>query len=543
MCDKHFKKDIPVSTRKGGRLEDGKAHAIDHEEWTRRAFLRTLGFGVASSAFMFGSTPVNALGSSAILAPLLGADTDRVLVLVQLDGGNDGLNTVVPVNNDIYYRRRPNLAIPGNNTFRLSDELGLNNDLSSWQSSWGDGQLAVVQGVGYPEPNLSHFRSTDIWMSGSDSSVNDRSGWSGRFLEASNPDFFSAPPTNPLAVQMGGSSFIFNGRNYDMGMSIANTELFERLADGGAAYALDGLPTTKAGQEMRFARQVVNNSFRYAEAIQGASQSTTNSVPYPDGELGENLANVARLIKGGLNTCVYLVSLGGFDTHSDQADLHTYLLSHLGASVSAFMADLDASGMRDRALVMTFSEFGRTIGENGSAGTDHSTTAPMFLMGSGVLGGLYGNAPDLANTDFNDDPVFTVDFRSVYASVLHGWFGLDSSTLESVMGGQFDILPLIQGAGPVSVDRAASPTAFTLEGNYPNPFQGRTQIRFTLPAEMDVRLDVFDAQGRKVRSVLNGRLSSGRHEAIFDASSLAKGTYFYRLVANGSVQTGSMVVV
>ncbi|MBX2821601.1 MAG: DUF1501 domain-containing protein, partial [Rhodothermaceae bacterium] len=516
-------------SRKGSRLEDGQAHSIDHEQWTRRAFLRTLGFGAAASTFMMGGTPINAIGSSAMLAPLLGTETDRILVLIQLDGGNDGLNTVVPITNDTYYRLRPNLAVPQDQTFRLSDNLGMHVALNNWQPHYDSGNLAVVQGVGYANPNLSHFRSTDIWMSASDANTFDRTGWSGRFLEQTNPNFFNEPPVDPLAVQLGGSSFMFSGREYDMGMTISSNELFKRIEDQGQVFSMDGIPQTTFGEEMRFVRQIVNNSFRYASSIQRASENASNAADYPDGQLSENLSNVARLIKGGLNTRIYLVSLGGFDTHAYQMYEHEYLLGHLGQAVDAFMQDLGATGMQDQVLTITFSEFGRTMWENGSYGTDHSTAAPMFLMGSAVNGGLFGSMQDLENTDENGDPYNTVDFRSVYASVLKDWFCLDEAALQTVMGGSFETMNLIGGSNPVSVDRETPVASFALDGNYPNPFRGQTRILLNLSRSTHVNLDVYDLQGRKVQEVLDRSLSQGRHEIPFNRGTLPSGTYLYKV--------------
>lgn len=505
--------------------------------------MKTLGFGTAASTFMLGGTPINAIGSSAMLAPLLGNETDRVLVLIQLDGGNDGLNTVVPITNDIYYRQRPYLAVPQNQTFRLSDEMGMNQTLTDWQPYYDAGSLAVVQGVGYPNPNLSHFRSTDIWMSASDADTLDRSGWTGRYLEHINPDFFENPPADPLAVQLGGSSFMFLGRQNDMGMTISSDELFKRIENEGEVYTMDGIPQTTFGEEMRFVRQIVNNSFRYASSIQTASGNATNAVTYPDGELSYNLANVARLIKGGLQTKIYLVSLGGFDTHDNQMYFHDDLLRQLGQSVNAFMQDLDASGISDRVLTMTFSEFGRTIWENGSAGTDHSTAAPLFLMGSAVNGGLYGTMQDLQNTDENGDPRHTVDFRSVYASVLQNWFCLSEADVSTVMGGSFDTINFLGESNPVSNERETPIASFALDGNYPNPFRGQTRILLNLSSSTHVQLEVFDLQGRKIQDVLDRTLTRGKHEIPFDRGNLPSGTYIYRVLGDNVEKTGSMVVL
>ena len=533
-----------TKSRKGSRLQDGQAHSIDHEQWTRRAFLRTLGFGAAASTFMMGSTPVNAIGSSAMLAPLLGTETDRVLVLIQLDGGNDGLNTVVPITNDTYYRLRPGLAIPQNQTFRLSDNMGMNQTLAPWQSYYDSGQLAVVQGVGYPNPNLSHFRSTDIWMSASDANTFDRTGWTGRYLEHITPNFFEEPPADPLAVQLGGSSFMFIGRQNDMGMTISSEELFKRIETQGQVYSMNGIPQTTFGEEMRFVRQIVNNSFRYASSIQTASAAATNAVDYPESDLAYNLANVARLIKGGLQSKIYLVSLGGFDTHDNQMYLHDDLLTQLGQSVDAFMQDLGASGMQDRVLTMTFSEFGRTMWENGSAGTDHSTAAPLFLMGSSVNGGLFGTMQDLQDTDENGDPRFTVDFRSVYASVLKNWFCLNDADLQTVMGGSFDTLGFLNDSpGSVSNERETPIASFNLDGNYPNPFRGQTRILLNLSRSTHVHMEVYDLQGRKVQEVLDRSLSTGRHEIPFNQGNLPSGTYLYRVRGENAEKTGSMVIL
>ena len=543
MCDKHHSVPATYKSRKGGRLEDGQAHSADHEQWTRRAFLRTLGLGAAATPFMLGATPINAIGASAMLAPLANVNTDRILVLVQLEGGNDGLNTIVPITNDIYHQSRPSLRIPASDTIRLTDDHGLNQNLASWEGLFNDNRLAIIQGVGYDAPNHSHFRSTDIWISGTESTRVVSSGWAGRMLEQVNPDFLDNPPADPLAVQLGGSSFMFRGDDLNMGMSISSPEIFDRLAENGTLYALDGAPMTRAGDEMRFMRQTVNDSFRYASAIQTASQNSSNAVEYTGGELGENLANVARLIKGGLNTCVYMVTLSGFDTHSNQDYPHGALLRELDASLQDFYQDLASAGMQDRVLTMTFSEFGRTIWENGSLGTDHSTAAPMFLVGPGLRGGILGDALDLVNTDGNGDPVFSIDFRSVYATVLQGWFGLSGGDIRSIFGTNFDALPLFENPLSTSTDRPGMVTDFTLEGNYPNPFQGATRIAFQLPTSTHVQLAIYDTLGRRVNTVVDRALAPGRHEVLFDGSHLPAGTYYYRMRAGRTEKTGSMVLL
>ena len=199
--------------------------------------------------------------------------------------------------------------------------------------------------------------------------------------------------------------------------------------------------------------------------------------------------------------------------------------------------------MKDRVLLMTFSEFGRTVHENGSAGTDHGTAAPMFLLGSSVTGGLHGTMPNLNQTDENGDPAHTVDFRAVYAAVLQQWFGLDAATIEATFGKAIEPMALIGGSQPVSIGEKAPDGPVALEGNYPNPFRNQTRIRFNAPAATNVRLEVFDVQGKRVRVLLDAAVQAGQQEVSFHADGLPSGTYFYRLTTNGGVQTKSMVLL
>ena len=240
MCEKHH------NIRHGAALEDGAAHEQDHRNWSRRDFLSGLGLA-AGGAFMLGGTSVKAFGATPLLSQLAAMETDRVLVLIQLSGGNDGLNTVIPFNNDIYYNNRPNIAIAKTTAQArsVSGDMGLHPDLDLLFSQFQNGKMGLLQNVGYPNPNLSHFRSTDIWLSATDSDIYNMTGWAGRHFDAQFPDYSDNPPEKPLAVQLGGTSpLLFQGPQAHMSMSISSIEFLDRITETGQIYKTDNLPNT-----------------------------------------------------------------------------------------------------------------------------------------------------------------------------------------------------------------------------------------------------------------------------------------------------------
>ena len=500
---------------------------------------------------VLGGTPVHAFARSPLLAHLRQAESDRILLLVQLCGGNDGLNTIIPVEDARYYQARLRLAIPKHLGLPLTDTLRLHPSFEALTGMYGDGQMAIVQGVGYAAPDLSHFRSTDIWVSASDSHVYWNTGWTGRYLEQAVPTFEEEPPDFPLAVQLGGlSSMLFQGNTRNMGMSLTNPELFERLAREGTFYDVQDVPSTPYGGEIAFMRTVANDAYRYAQAIQEAANAGRNDVEYPDmyeNYLAHNMSIVARLIKGNLGARVYHVGIGGFDTHAEQggrSGWHATLLRHLAQAVTSFTQDLAAEGMADRVLIMTFSEFGRRVEENGSEGTDHGTAAPLFLFGPGVNGGLFGDTPSLTDLDADENMKHGIDFRAVYATVLQHWFGFSAATSEAVLGHAYDLLAVIaEPAEPTAVEDYAVPERFVLSPNYPNPFNPTTTIPFTLDQAAPVRLRVYDVRGRLVRTLVDGMQPGGAHAVSFDAGRLPSGTYFYRLESPEGTQTRQMMLV
>lgn len=560
MCDNHShgnKKGASRSDattghlRNGASLDHGEAHNEDHARWSRREFLVGMSAAAIAGTTMLGQTPVRAFGRTTLLEKLRQIESDRILVLIHLNGGNDGLNTVVPVDNDIYYNSRPQINIAKSNTIPVDTGVGLHPALTGFEQLYGDGNLAIVQNVGYPDPSLSHFRSTDVWVSGSSGTEVIETGWPGRYLTAINPDFAYSlneedRPEKPLAVQIGGnSSMIFQGPGNYMGVSLASLDLFTRLAQDGQVYDTSNIPDTTYGNEMTFVRQIANDSFVYSQAIKDASDAGSNTVEYPaNNPLANNLAVVAQLIRGNLESTIYSVSLGGFDTHSGQAGTHQLLLQYLGDAINSMMADLATDNLDQRVLVMTYSEFGRRVNQNGSAGTDHGTAAPLFIAGGGVNGGMYGDMPDLINLDNDGNLLHTTDFRSLYATVLQDWFGLSKDDTNDIFGAEFEKMPFVTDpATPVSNDDEPLPEHFTLRQNYPNPFNPTTTISYTLTSPGNVRLRIFDISGKLIQSLVNRVQPAGVYVLPFDASNLPSGTYLYRLETDSGSQTRKMTLM
>lgn len=502
-----------------------------------------MGAAVAGTAFWMGRTPVQAYGQAPLLDALRRSNADRILVLVQLSGGNDGLNTVIPYEDDRYYQLRPSLAIAKGDALPLTDTLGLHPALDPLMPLYGDGHLALVQGVGYPNADLSHFRSSDIWLTASDADEVKTTGWAGRYFDTVYPGFQDDPPETPLAVQIGSASpLLLRGANAQMGMSIASLELFERIAAAGVLFDTENLPDTSYGAEMAFVRSVANDAYTYAGQVQDAASVGSNLATYANTQLAERLAVVAQLIRGNLGAQLYHVSISGFDTHANQPNMHTALLSELAEAVGTFYTDLATDGRDAEVLVMTFSEFGRRVQQNGSNGTDHGTAAPLFLFGSGVAGGVYGDHPSLTDLDGGGNLRHHTDFRAVYATVLQHWFGVEAAVVAELLGTAFDPLPFI--ANPTAAEPPPEvPQGLTLHQNYPNPFNPRTTISYTLAQPQAVRLRVYDTLGRAVQTLVDGPQAAGTYAFPFDAGHLPSGTYYYRLEAPAGTLTRSMVLL
>lgn len=364
---------------------------------------------------------------------------DNVLVLIQLGGGNDGLNTLVPYSDDRYYRARPRIAVDASAVLKIDARLGMHPEMVELHRLYQEGSLAIISNVGYPNPNRSHFRSTDIWETASPAGELWRSGWLGRYFD----NTCSGSPAGPLAVRIGERPALAFAGNRLWAATFANPRMLENPAHGPAARALSEIqsiePTGIAALD--YVQRTANESLALSRELQRAVRDVKPAVDYPPFALCQSLRLVCQMITAGVPTRVYYVSHGGFDTHAAQSQKQAYLLQELSQAVALFHTDLARQGQLDRVLGVTFSEFGRRVAENKNAGTDHGAASLMFAFGGRVKPGLHGAAPDLEKLDPLGDLAFETDFRQVYAGILRDWLHADSTR---VLKGRFEPVSLIR---------------------------------------------------------------------------------------------------
>ncbi|NND70617.1 MAG: DUF1501 domain-containing protein [Rhodothermales bacterium] len=536
---------VAEACRHGACIEHGSAHAADHRAWSRRNFLSRMGLAAGGAAFMLNGRPITAFGRNPFLNAIQQADTDRVLILIQMNGGNDGLNTIIPVNNDIYYNSRPTIAIPKAQSILLDDETGLHPAMSGLQDLWGNGNMAVVHNVGYGNQTRSHFEGTVNWSTARNQGNAENTGWLARYLTEEFPNLYSNPVDYPLAVRVGGPATIFQGQSGNLSVTFGDAQDFERFLSQGGFYDTEGVPSTTYGDELAFVRSVTNASFRYVQAVQDAADVGTNLVDYPNSGLSNSLAVVARMLRGGLPTNLYTVSRGGFDTHSNQGGAtggHANMLGDIASAVQSFFDDLAQDGLDSRVLVMTFSEFGRTLNENGSRGTDHGAGAPLMVFSRALNGGLYGEQSNLTDL-YGGDPRYTTDYRDVYWTIAKDWFGMDESQADTIVGDRYANLGFVNEAYQTAITPREEPQGFHLSQNYPNPFNPSTTIAFQLAQTGRVKLSVFDVHGRQVSSLVDDYRPAGQHVVDFDGRGLPSGTYVYRLETASGVESRKMVLL
>jgi uncharacterized protein (DUF1501 family) len=520
----------------------------------RRDFLKAT--PAASLALMINGTPISTYANSPLLS-LLGkqsASNGRVMVIIQLAGGNDGLNTIIPL--DQYSglsTARANVMIQASDVLTLNGypATGMHPAMTGLQTMFNNGQVNIVQGVSYPNPNLSHFRATDIWFTASDSNQYLETGWAGRYLDETFPGFPGGYPNadmpDPLAIQIGSNvSNIMQGPNVNMGMAIADIDSFYNLVNNTVTPA----PNTPAGHELTFIRFIAQQTQQYTVAIQNAAASAANLGAYPNNYLADQLKIVARLVAGGLQTPIYVVGMGGFDTHADQVDAmdhsigaHANLMTTLSDSVAAFFNDLTLLGCANRVAASTMSEFGRRIISNGSGGTDHGTSQPVMTFGPGVNPIIIGNNPTIqVGSSVNDNVPMQHDFRQIYAAILADWFQVPQQTMNAVLMQNFTVLPVFS-PNVVGTETAVSGLDETLAQNYPNPFSKTTTIAFGTTGGNTI-IELFNIEGRKVKTLCNQKFEKGRHEVIVNRDGLPAGNYYYRLTNNSEhAATKAMVVV
>ncbi len=399
----------------------------------RRGFLThgLAGFSLAATAPHFLSL------SSRVFADAGGGLDARVLVVLQLSGGNDGLSTVVPYADDAYYRARRQTAIAQKDVLKLNDYVGFHPTLKKAEALFKDGRLAIVQGASYPNPNRSHFKSMDVWHTGDLTGRRVDSGWIGRAIDSCCPE-----PTGPDQVVNIGRNIPYALKaKINKPVSFEDPQRYRWSGNPQDAEDFEKLNDSHEGEmdDIRWLHRVAVDARTSSDKIRKAAQGYKPKGRYPRGRLANDLRTVAALIAGGLDTRVYYVSFGGFDTHNNQRNRYNNLMTQLDGAVGAFMADLRAHGLSDRVLLLSFSEFGRRVVENGSAGTDHGVAGPMFLCGDAVKAGVHQDHPSLTDLD-RGDLKMTTDFRSVYATVLEDWMGID---VQKVLGRRYPKLPLL----------------------------------------------------------------------------------------------------
>lgn len=439
---------------------------------TRREFLRrtVLGSSLAWTVPVFLADTFSALQADAAdSATQISTGKDStILVVLQMAGGNDGINTVVPYANDFYHKARPKIGLKATDVLKINDNIGLHPALKGFKELYDNGQLSIIQGVGYPNPNRSHFRSTEIWQTASDSNQVAKYGWVGRYFDSecagAEPTvgvtigsqlpqaFFAKHPKGIVFNNPQNYRFMANGEaaeeSYkklnDVDMMDTNSPLVmdddsgDMLNSGGSIGMLPaGMPMT-GGKAVDFISRTALDAQHSSDQVRAIAAKVQNQATYPTSGLGNSLKLVAKLIGGGLPTRIYYASQGGYDTHTNQLASQQRLLSDLGDSMRAFITDMKAQGNMGRVVVMTFSEFGRRVSENANGGTDHGAAAPMFVVGDKVKAGLLGKYPSLAPGDLHQGDVkYNVDFRSVYAGVLESWLKTKSAP---VLGKKFEPL-------------------------------------------------------------------------------------------------------
>ena len=567
----------------------------------RRNFLKRLPLAL-SIPFTIGGIPIKVLADNQLTALLqANADNDNVLIVLQMHGGNDGLNTLIPVEKyEQYYSRRPNIAIPAKDSLRKyipldstlpSDaQVGLHPDMLAMKALYDQGRVTFVQGVSYENNNGSHFRGRDISFMGGGSNDYFDSGWLGRYLAdfyfdkgyGTYPDSFNYTlMPDPLALEMGSEvSLLFHQKgNIPTSLSIDEPDKFEDFINelngfddlsGNRGFPPDFLEASPYGKELDWILKIEDKSKDYAARLakvyaDGGATSITYPQKYPynapsgslDNPLSKQLQLIARLLAGGCKTRVFLVKVGGFDTHADQVESydptmgsHAALLFHISSAMKAFQEDLRSRGsLENRVLTVTTSEFGRRISSNGSFGTDHGTGGPIYIFGKGVKPGVVGKVPNLDPDVHNIEMQY--DYRQVYANIMKDWMGVDETKISTVLFGDQKTDPVTARnfvEGPrldnenlpaytpmplattviTGIDEFVS-TRFALKDCYPNPAKNKTTMSFMVNSSNLVTINLMDIEGRPVKTLINKNYEPGEHKEEVDLTGLPTGNYIYQM--------------
>ncbi|WP_423998893.1 DUF1501 domain-containing protein [Maribacter sp. IgM3_T14_3] len=529
-------------------VNHSKEHDQEHQEWSRRSFLQALGIGCTGS-MLLGSKMLSASSSSPLAMALNTSENDNILILVRFAGGNDGLNTIVPVYDfDTYANHRPTIYHKEQSLIQLDNDFSIPNHMESLESMWGEGLMKVAHGVGYDPRSLSHFTSSDIWATGKTNVDDFTKGWLGGYFNEAYPDFISSPPENPLAIQIGSvGNLLFSYEEQQYAFLVSNPQELEDVAKNGVKYEINNIDSTcKIGKHREFLRATYNSTFSYSGAISAAYNSTENIVEYEDNSIAKQFAIIARLIKGNLGTKTYMATLGGFDTHANQTETHAELLGTFSKAVDTFYKDIKQTGHDEKVLSMTFSEFGRRVSQNGSNGTDHGTAAPCLFFGKALNGnGFVGEHPSLSDLDNNGNLKYNIDFRRLYASVLSQWLCIDKSLVDAALGGSYENIDLgfscttdadvdsdtenPDSDGPIEIEDI--PEEYSHTPIYDN--EGRPSISLNLNRAMHIDIQLYNILGQQMGTLKNSFMTEGSHivdiEDALKGGALTTGKYIYRV--------------
>lgn len=566
---------------------------------SRRNFLKKLPLAV-SMPFAIGGIPIRVMAENQLTKMArASSNADRVLVILQLHGGNDGLNTLIPFESyDVYYNKRPNIAIPKvgarrfiplDSTLPSNMQVGLHPDMAELKAMYDTGKVTFVQGVSYKNNNGSHFRGRDIWFMGGSSEDYYSSGWVGRYLKQeiapkSYPEDFpeqgDGGMKDPLAIEMGSDvSLIFHQEgNIPMSISVDDPESFARLVgelEGFIDEGIDprGLPpdflqNSNYFNELQWILSLEDKSKSYAQRLFDVWQAGgDSSVTYPakynlnapkssaENTLSPQLKLIARMLAGGCKTKVFLVKAGGFDTHASQVEsydstmgTHAALLYHVSTAMKAFQQDLKARGLEDIVLTVTTSEFGRRIQSNGSYGTDHGTGGPMMIFGKGADPGIVGHVPDLEDRNV----ALQYDYRQIYANIMKNWMGVSETRLNEIFPGimtaegttdgvTFADLPVVQQN--ITGAEGFISSRFSLEGCFPNPASKATTIHFRVNASYKVKVHLIDGQGVVAKTLVDDLYTPGEYREHVDLNGIKPGVYVCQLISGSFKESKKLIVL
>jgi uncharacterized protein (DUF1501 family) len=455
---------------------------------------------------------------------------DRVLVLVRLNGGNDGLSTLFPLDSyDNLALQRSNIIIPENQLLNITTTNAFHPSMTGMQNMFLDGKLGIIQNVGYPEQNRSHFRSMDIWTSGL-MSPTASTGWLGRHMDDLYPGFPDNYPNatypDPFAISMGYEvSATCQGLLANFSLTI--NDPFDTFNLQETATLNDG---TYYGSHMEYLATMIAQTNDYGARVNAAANAgnTLSTMYDANNELAVQLRYVAQMISGGLQTKIYIVNINGFDTHNAQVvqgspttGNHANLLANVSNAIAAFQDDLNLLGIEQRVAGITFSEFGRQIASNASEGTDHGDAAPLFMFGTCISSGIIGPNPVISDQIVDQAGIpMQIDFRDVYASILKDWFEADPTTIQSMFEHTVNFIPVLDACNLGITEHDAAADIMV----YPNPCAESTTVRFTCLNEK-VSVQVRDISGKLMIDVCSKTLTAGNHDILIETNDLASGTY------------------